>query len=216
MSSQETAHNTTRTAIPTSVTASTPVLFSLAGRTILITGGARGLGITLALAVLESGGHCACIDVLSSPSEPEWSSLISLAEMSSPPLSITYHKADVTDEAELATAVATIAESANRNGVPLRGAVACAGIQKTMPALDYSLGDWNRMMGVNVTGVFLTAKHVARKMVEQGLPGSLVLVASMSGQIANRVSITSRLYTVLSSHSFFYFSSCVSGEITTF
>jgi NAD(P)-dependent dehydrogenase (short-subunit alcohol dehydrogenase family) len=195
MSSREPVNDNSRTG--TTTTASpTPSLFSLANRTILITGGARGLGITLAAAVLESGGHCACIDILPSPSEPEWDLLRLLAQKLSPSLSITYHRADITDEAALSAVVATVAENGRQNGAPLRGAVACAGIQKTTLALDYSLEDWNRMMTVNVAGVFLTAKHVARKMVEQGLSGSLVLVASMSGQIANRVGIAIHLYTV--------------------
>ena len=50
-------------------------LLSFANRPIAITGGGRGLGITLALAVVEAGGHAACIDILPSPSPLEWASL---------------------------------------------------------------------------------------------------------------------------------------------
>jgi sorbose reductase len=42
-------------------------LFSLAGRTIVITGGARGIGLALAFAVAEVGGNVAVVDVLSEP-----------------------------------------------------------------------------------------------------------------------------------------------------
>jgi NAD(P)-dependent dehydrogenase (short-subunit alcohol dehydrogenase family) len=41
-------------------------------------------------------------------------------------------------------------------------------------------------MNVNVTGTFLTAKHASRIFIENGIKGSIVLIASMSGQIANR------------------------------
>lgn len=49
-------------------------LFSLAERTIVITGGARGIGLALAFAVAESGGNVAVIDVLAEP-HPHWQQL---------------------------------------------------------------------------------------------------------------------------------------------
>lgn len=42
-------------------------LFSLAGRTIVITGGARGIGLSMAFAIAEAGGNVAIIDVLTEP-----------------------------------------------------------------------------------------------------------------------------------------------------
>jgi NAD(P)-dependent dehydrogenase (short-subunit alcohol dehydrogenase family) len=42
------------------------------------------------------------------------------------------------------------------------------------------------MFGINITGVLMTAQAVARQMVKFGTPGSIVLIASMSGTIANR------------------------------
>jgi NAD(P)-dependent dehydrogenase (short-subunit alcohol dehydrogenase family) len=70
--------------------------------------------------------------------------------------------------------------------------VACAGIQQKVPALEYEGQDFERILRVNVTGAFLTAKRTARILVEKKRPGSIVLIASMSGQIANRVRITIR------------------------
>lgn len=49
-------------------------LFSLVGRTIVITGGARGIGLALAFAIAESGGNIAVIDVLAEP-HPHWQQL---------------------------------------------------------------------------------------------------------------------------------------------
>jgi NAD(P)-dependent dehydrogenase (short-subunit alcohol dehydrogenase family) len=57
-----------------------------------------------------------------------------------------------------------------------------------VPALEYPAADFERIQRVNVTGAFLTAKHTARVLVRNGRGGSVVLIASMSGQIANRVS----------------------------
>jgi NAD(P)-dependent dehydrogenase (short-subunit alcohol dehydrogenase family) len=163
-------------------------LFSLANRTVAITGGAQGLGITLALAVLEAGGHASCIDIQPAPSATEWSALQTLAHAKS--LKISYHQCDITKEDELARVIDIIGAAAKAQNAPLRGAVACAGIQQTKPALEYPAEDFRRILDVNVTGCFLTAKHCARVFVEQKVSGSIILVASMSGQIANRVSKT--------------------------
>lgn len=67
------------------------------------------------------------------------------------------------------------------------GLIAAAGIQQETPALEYSAKDVDLMMSVNVTGVFMTAQAVAKQMVKFGNGGSIVLIASMSGTVANRV-----------------------------
>jgi hypothetical protein len=67
------------------------------------------------------------------------------------------------------------------------GLVAAAGIQQETPALEYTSQDANRMFEVNVTGVMMTAQAVAKQMIRFGNGGSIALIASMSGTIANRV-----------------------------
>ena len=69
----------------------------------------------------------------------------------------------------------------------LGGLIAAAGIQQETPALEYTAKDANRMFEVNVTGVFMTAQAVAKQMIRLGNGGSIVLIASMSGTVANRV-----------------------------
>lgn len=67
------------------------------------------------------------------------------------------------------------------------GLIAAAGIQQETPALEYSSKDSNTMFEVNVTGVFMTAQAVAKQMIRFGNGGSIAMIASMSGTIANRV-----------------------------
>lgn len=69
----------------------------------------------------------------------------------------------------------------------LDGLIAAAGIQQETPALEYTAEDANRMFEVNITGVFMTAQACAKQMIRFGNGGSVVLIASMSGSIANRV-----------------------------
>lgn len=160
-------------------------LFSLSGRTIVITGGGRGLGITLAVAVLEAGGNVACLDILPEPSATEWTALQKLARQSK--LQVVYHKCDITDEDNISKTLDRIAEEGGRLGAPLYGTIACAGIQQKVPAVEYPADGFRRIMDVNVMGTFLTIKHTARIFIKEKTKGSIVMIASMSGQVANRV-----------------------------
>jgi NAD(P)-dependent dehydrogenase (short-subunit alcohol dehydrogenase family) len=71
---------------------------------------------------------------------------------------------------------------------PIRGLVACAGISDNGPAVDFSAPQFRRLFEVNVTGTFLVSQACAREMIKNNVSGSIVLVASMSGYVSNRVS----------------------------
>jgi NAD(P)-dependent dehydrogenase (short-subunit alcohol dehydrogenase family) len=81
---------------------------------------------------------------------------------------------------------AIVEEIANKHG-RLDGLIAAAGIQQETPALEYTAKDVDMMMSVNLTGCFMTAQAAAKQMVRFGNGGSIVMIASMSGTIANRV-----------------------------
>ncbi|KAK5074573.1 hypothetical protein LTR70_010143 [Exophiala xenobiotica] len=165
-------------------TEETPALFSLKGTTTLITGAGRGLGITLTAAVVEAGGHMACVDILHEPSAEEWRLL--QKKSAAKGLGVSYHRCDVTNEESMQEVFSVVSDVAHRRHAPLSGTIACAGIQQSLPAIDYPKTDFDRILGVNVTGAFLTAKYAAKKMMEHNVKGSIVMIASMSGQIANR------------------------------
>jgi NAD(P)-dependent dehydrogenase (short-subunit alcohol dehydrogenase family) len=95
-----------------------------------------------------------------------------------------YRRVDVRDVASLNDTVGEIADTHGR----IDGLIAAAGIQQETPALEYTAEDANRMFEINITGVFMTSQAVARQMIRFGTPGSIVLIASMSGTVANRVS----------------------------
>lgn len=121
-------------------------LFSLAGRTVAITGGGRGLGMTLTTAVLEAGGDVACMDLLPEPSAEEWIAVQKLAK--SKGLQATYDKCDVTDEEATEILLEKIAADGKARNMPLRGLITCAGIQQMVPALDYPVDGYRKMLDV--------------------------------------------------------------------
>jgi len=87
--------------------------------------------------------------------------------------------ADVTDEAAL---VAALDEFARLSGADAPdGAVCNAGVVRFGPLAEVGLDDWRQVVEVNLTGTFLTARSVARRMLDAGRPGSIVTVTSVNG-----------------------------------
>ncbi|KAF2689879.1 NAD(P)-binding protein [Lentithecium fluviatile CBS 122367] len=95
---------------------------------------------------------------------------------------LKYHQVDVTENEELDKVITRIAAERQR----LDGLIAAAGIQQVTSALDYRPEDIARMLATNYTGVFLSARACARQMYKYKIQGSMCLIASMSGIIANK------------------------------
>ncbi|HEX8486990.1 MAG TPA: SDR family oxidoreductase [Propionibacteriaceae bacterium] len=89
----------------------------------------------------------------------------------------TFVEVDVLSEASVDAAVDQVMQSAGR----VDGLVAAAGIsEEPTPAESMSLEVWQRTIGINLTGAFLTCQRVGRVMLEQQ-SGRIVTIASMSG-----------------------------------
>ncbi|OAX80680.1 hypothetical protein ACJ72_04984 [Emergomyces africanus] len=154
--------------------------FSLKNKVYVVTGAARGLGLCMAEAMTEAGAEVHCLDILVEPA-PEFVETQELAARSHVG-SLYYHHVDVRDTKFLNDTIVKIAGRHQR----IDGLVAAAGIQQIMPAIDYTAEDITRIMDVNYTGAFMTAQAVARQMIAYENHGSIVLIASMSGLIANK------------------------------
>ena len=89
--------------------------------------------------------------------------------------------ADVTKPEEIARAVEQIQATLG----PLSLAANAAGIADSAPAEEMTLEQWQRVIDVDLTGVFLSCQAEARAMIAHG-GGAIVNIASMSGTIANR------------------------------
>src|SRR5207237_9641514 len=87
-----------------------------------------------------------------------------------------FHDADVRDEVAVSTVVDAIVEEQGRLDV----VVHYAGVAGGGPVHMVPLAEWERVVGVNLTGTFLVAKHALRPMMAQR-SGSIVTVASIEG-----------------------------------
>lgn len=94
-----------------------------------------------------------------------------------------YQQLDVQDESSITSAFAKIVPQL-RN--PIRGLVSCAAISGESDACDYPADVFRKILDINITGTFLIARCVANEMQRANVPGSIVLIASMSGHISNR------------------------------
>ncbi|KIR75291.1 short-chain dehydrogenase [Cryptococcus deuterogattii CA1014] len=168
-----------------------PQLFSLRERTIIVTGGGRGLGLTVAQALLESGSNVVCLDLLPEPSQPQWDNAAKYAKQHG--LNLEYIDLDVTKQDQVKQVFKQVFESAPSDA-PVRGLFTSAGIQIMMPATSYDTAKFRKVIDVDLTGTFLCAQAFAHEWFERhpnidgaaGVEGaSIAMTGSMSGHVAN-------------------------------
>ena len=141
----------------------------------LVTGGGQGIGLAVAQRLTESGMHCVIFDNNEKNRESARSATRGAGDEAD------FMVVDVTDAAVVAEAVADIAEEHGMIDV----VVTSAGVALHMPSLDVTPEQWRRVFDVNTHGSFWCVREAARAMITAGKPGSIVLIGSMSGDIAN-------------------------------
>lgn len=147
----------------------------LDGKVTFVTGGARGIGKSIATAIAEAGSDVVIVDL--DLAEAQATSKEIANETGVKTLAV---KTDVTDPADVDRMMDTIMEHFGRLDV----AFCNAGICIHAPADEMTIDQFKKVMDVNLTGVFLTSQAAAKVMLKQG-KGSIINTASMSGHIVN-------------------------------
>lgn len=156
--------------------------FALSGRVGVVSGGNRGLGLEMALALCELGAKIYAIDLPSTPSD-EFQTIAKHVEAMGEGRGLEYVSGDVSNQRTVEAEVEKIGEKEGRLDV----CVAAAGILgASVPALELDAKDFEQVLAVNTNGVFYTAQAAGRQMAKFGNGGSIVMVASMSGSVTNR------------------------------
>lgn len=152
------------------------VPYDFTGKVAVVTGAGSGIGRAIALHLAELGALVGCVDL-------ESDSLHAAAgEITAGGSRGLATPADVTQPEQLARAIETIQEELG----PLMLAANAAGVADSAPAEEMSLAQWQRVVDVDLTGVFLSCQAEARAILAHGAGGAIVNIASMSGTIANR------------------------------
>lgn len=146
-------------------------LFSLAGRTALVTGSSRGLGLAIASGLAEAGAAIVLNGVNAERLEE------TAAALRAEGFSVSSAAFDVTDEA----AVVATFERFDAEGVAIDILVNNAGIQYRKPIVELDLANWNRVIDTNLTSAFLVSREAAKRMLPRK-HGKVVNIGSlMSG-----------------------------------
>jgi NAD(P)-dependent dehydrogenase (short-subunit alcohol dehydrogenase family) len=149
--------------------------FRLDDQRAFVTGGASGIGAALALALAEAGADVAVLDIDVDAAEKVAEAIRSVGRNG------IALRCDVADEQEVASAVGEVA--AKLGGLEI--AVNNAGICINEAAEVMSAQQWDRVMDVNLRGVFLCAQVAGRLMIKQGSGGAILNTASMSASVIN-------------------------------
>jgi NAD(P)-dependent dehydrogenase (short-subunit alcohol dehydrogenase family) len=131
--------------------------FRLDGDVAVVTGGASGIGATVAEAFAAVGARVVVFDLAASGGDA--------------------HKVDVADEGQVKAAFDEVVARHGHVDVLFNN----AGIAIRKPTGELPIADWNKVVGVNMTGVFLCAREAARHMLASGRGGRIVNTASIMG-----------------------------------
>jgi NAD(P)-dependent dehydrogenase (short-subunit alcohol dehydrogenase family) len=138
----------------------------LQGARAIVTGGAGGIGAACVAQLRAAGARVAVLDVVET-TEGDVS-----------------FRVDVSDEAAV---VAAVRDSAERLG-GLDVAILSAGVGGSMPLLELSTEEWDRVVNVNLRGAFVCLRECARAMTATtpATGGSIVAITSISGFLSER------------------------------
>jgi NAD(P)-dependent dehydrogenase (short-subunit alcohol dehydrogenase family) len=144
---------------------------SLIDRSIIVTGGASGIGLAAGLLAARRGA----LVTLGDANENLLGEAVAGAQKENLP--VVGKVTDVTSEASIEGLLDAALQAHGR----LDGIVCSAGTTALRWAVDLQLSEWERVLAVNLTGTFLSARATARRMIGAGRGGSIVTVASMLG-----------------------------------
>ena len=146
--------------------------FSLAGRVALVTGASSGLGRHFARTLAQAG---ASVVVAARRADKLADVVAEVQALGRKALALPM---DVTDAASVKAAFDTLAAQ----GLVADIVVNNAGVAVSRPLLDQTEADWDCVVDTNLKGAWLVAQEAARRLVAAGLPGSIVNIASITGE----------------------------------
>ena len=149
----------------------------LDGKTALITGASSGIGRAIARRFHDEGATLLLMDITEQ--------VVEGGEPTHRILNVPFFQGDVSKEADVEEAVRRAAQPTGRLDIVVNDAVVRVGKKLT----DTSLEDWNQVMAVNLTGVFLMCRAAVRRMLTQEIKsearGRIVNISSQHGMIAS-------------------------------
>lgn len=151
-------------------------LFSLTGKRAIVTGAGRGLGKSMAIALAGAGAAVAIFDVNLDDAE------IAVEEIRFAGGEAVATRIDVTDGHQVREGIQSAKESLGGLDILVNN----AGVTSRSPFEDLEEADWERVLGVNMGGIYQCSRLFAKELISDGKPGSIINIASISGFVGNR------------------------------
>lgn len=148
----------------------------LTGKTAFVTGGARGIGKSVAIAFAEAGANVVIADFDIAEAKKTAAEIAQATGVRSIAV-----QTDVTQPESVNNLIDVIKAEFGKLDI----AFCNAGICLNVPAAEMTYEQWLKVINVNLNGVFLTAQAAGKLMIEQGTGGSIINTASMSAHIVN-------------------------------
>lgn len=152
--------------------------FSLSGRVAFITGAARGIGRALAIGLAKAGSDVVVTDLAQCRAGAEETA----HEVTSQGRRALVLSVDVTSNESIELGCAGAVEKFGRIDILVNN----AGIAIRRPAFELSPEDWERVISVNLRGVFFCSQSIGRVMSQQINGGKIVNVSSIMGNLGVR------------------------------
>jgi len=143
--------------------------FDLAGKTALVTGSRRGLGRAIAVGLAHAGA-----DIIGVSASQEATGSVVAADVEAAGRSFTGIACDFSDR----TAIYRLVEALNAEGRVVDILINNAGTIRRTSAVAHADGDWDLVLGINLTAPFILAREMAKPMLERK-QGKIVFVASL-------------------------------------
>lgn len=140
----------------------------LAGKTALITGAGRGIGLAFAKAYTAEGARVAIADIDLARAQAAASEIKGAVAV----------KMDVSDQASIEAAVAEAANALGQIDILINNAA----IFTAAPLSEITRADYQRVFDINVAGTLFTMQAVAAHMIERGIKGRIINMASQAGR----------------------------------
>ncbi|EEA25449.1 hypothetical protein TMatcc_006325 [Talaromyces marneffei ATCC 18224] len=150
-------------------------LFSLEGRTALVTGGTRGIGQAMAIALAEAGADVVLV-------QRDESNTTTRDEITKLGRKALIHAAELSDREAVKKVIPTLVQQGVQPDILLN----CAGIQRRHPSEKFPDEDWDEVININLTSVFTLAREFGANLLSRdasefptGRRGSVINVASL-------------------------------------
>jgi len=160
------------------------ILFDLTGRTALVTGGSRGLGLQVAKALGEAGARL----LLTSRKESELAE--AALKLQRRGIQATWIAADASQPSEVERVCAQTLEQLDHIDILVNN----AGTSWSAPAEDHPLEAWDKVFNLNLRSVFLFSQYVAKYSMIPRREGRIVMMASVSGLAGNAPGLETAAY----------------------